>query len=297
MSLSRASGGDRTFGRLLRHWRHAGGSSQLGLATDAGVSIRHLSFLETGRARPSRDMVERLAAALGVPLAEKNALLLAAGFAPAYGERPLGAPELAPVRGALEFILRQQEPYPAIVVDGLWDVVMRNEAAKRIFGLFLDSPPLPRADARNALRSTFHPDGLRRFIVNWEELAGPLVHSLHRDAAGDAAVARLRDELLAYPGVPARWRTPDPRATAPPLLTMRLARGDLSFAFFSTITTLATPQDLTLERLRIECFHPADAATAAAAAGLAASAARAPAAIGGPRTSGRNGLLPRAPRR
>jgi hypothetical protein len=199
-------------------------------------------------------MVERLAVALDVPLADRNAVLLAAGFAPAYGERELGAPELARVRRALEFILRQQEPYPAIVVDGRWDVVMRNDAARRIFDLFLDSPPLGRAEARNALRATFHPDGLRRFIVNWEELAGPLVSALHRDAATSPAAAALRDELLAYPGVPARWRTPDPGATAPPLLAMRLQRGDLRLAFFSTFTVLAAPQDVTLQQLRIECF-------------------------------------------
>jgi len=257
------------FGHLLRHWRQARGLSQLALGADAGVSIRHLSFLETGRAAPSRDMVRRLATALDMPLGESNALLLAAGFAPVYGERGLGAPELAPVRRALDFILKQQEPYPAIVVDGLWEIVMRNGATDRIFGPFLDSPPLGRREARNALRSTFHPDGLRRFIVNWEELAWPLIHTLHREAATSSAVAGLRDELLAYPGVPARWRIPDPDAAVPPLLTMRLQRGHLNFAFFSTITSLATPQDVTLQQLRIECFHPADAATEAAAARLA----------------------------
>ena len=263
--------GDLGFARLLRQWRRARGVSQLALAADAQVSIRHLSFLETGRARPSREMVERLAVALDVPLADRNAVLLAAGFAPAYGQRELGAPELARVRRALEFILRQQEPYPAIVVDGRWDVVMRNGAARRIFDLFLDSPPLGRAEARNALRATFHPDGLRRFIVNWEELAGPLVAALHRDAATSHDAAALRDELLAYPGVPARWRTPDPGAVAPPLLAMRLQRGDLRLAFFSTFTVLATPQDVTLQQLRIECFHPADAETEVAAARLAAA--------------------------
>jgi len=263
---------DRAFARLLRHWRQVRGVSQLALATEAEVSVRHLSFLETGRARPSREMVERLAAALDVPLADRNDVLRAAGFAPAYGQRPLGAPELDHVRRALEFILRQQEPYPAIVVDGGWDVVMRNDAARRVFALFLDSPPLDRAVARNALRATFHPDGLRRFIANWEELARPLLHAVQRDAAINPAAAALRDELLAYPGVPARWRTPEAPAPAPPLLTMRLRRGPIRLAFFTTLTALATPQDVTLEQLRIECFHPADAETEAAAARLAAAA-------------------------
>ena len=271
MSAPTSRDDDRAFARLLRHWRHARGVSQLALAADAEVSIRHLSFLETGRARPSREMVERLTVALDVPLADRNAVLMAAGFAPVYGQRELGAPELARVRRALDFILRQQEPYPAIVVDGRWDVVMRNDAARRVFDLFLDSPPLGRREARNALRATFHPDGLRRFIVNWEELAGALVAQVHRDAAASPDAAALRDELLAYPGVPARWRTPDPGVTAPPLLTMRLQRGDLRLAFFSTITVLATPQDVTLQQLRIECFHPADAETEVAAARLAAA--------------------------
>jgi transcriptional regulator with XRE-family HTH domain len=262
---------DRAFARRLRHWRHARGVSQLALAADAEVSIRHLSFLETGRARPSREMVERLTVALDVPLADRNAVLMAAGFAPVYGQRELGAPELAHVRRALDFILRQQEPYPAIVVDGRGDVVMRNGAARRVFDLFLDSPPLGRREARNALRATFHPDGLRRFIVNWEDLAGALVAQVHRDAAASPDAAALRDELLAYPGVPARWRTPHPGVSVPPLLTMRLQRGDLRLAFFSTITVLATPQDVTLQQLRIECFHPADAETEATAARLAAT--------------------------
>jgi transcriptional regulator with XRE-family HTH domain len=260
------------FGRLLRQWRHARGMNQLALATDADISIRHLSFLETGRAQPSRAMVERLSTVLDVPLADRNVLLMAAGYAPHYGERDLESPELEPVRRALQFILRQQEPYPAIVIDSLWNVVMSNAASRRIFGLFRGPATLAREHARNALHSTFHPDGLRPFIVNWEELAGPLMQTVHRDAAISGAVARLRDELLAYPGVPSRWRTPELRVGAPPLLTMRLRKGDLALAFFSTITTLASPQDVMLAQLRIECFHPADTATELIAARLAAAA-------------------------
>jgi transcriptional regulator with XRE-family HTH domain len=249
----------------------ARGMSQLALATEAEISTRHLSFLETGRAQPSREMAQLLGSVLDVPLGDRNVLLLAAGYAPAYGERELGAPELAHVRRAFEFILRQQEPYPAIVVDGQWNVVMRNAAARRIFGLFRGPAPPGPPHADNALHAVFHPDGLRRFIVNWEELAGPLIHGIHREAATHEAAARLRDELLAYPGVPSRFKVPDPVAAASPLLTMRLQRGDLALAFFSTITTLATARDVTLERLRIECFHPADAATAETALRLAAA--------------------------
>jgi transcriptional regulator with XRE-family HTH domain len=247
--------------------------NQLALAADAEMSIRHLSFLETGRARPSRTMVERLGAVLDVPLGDRNLLLLAAGYAPLYGARELDAPELEPVRRALQFILRQQEPYPALVIDAMWNVVMRNAAAERIFRPLRGATKLSREHAANALHSTFHPDGLRRFIVNWEEFAGGLIQSIHRDAATSAAAARLRDELLAYPGVPSRWRMPELRASAPPLLTMRLHKDDLTLAFFTTMTTLANPQDLTLAQLRIECFHPADTHTEAVASRLAAAEA------------------------
>jgi transcriptional regulator with XRE-family HTH domain len=137
------------FGRLLRQWRTTRHMSQLALATDAGISARHLSFLETGRAQPSREMVQLLAGMLDVPLGERNALLMSAGYAPIYGERPLGAPELKPVRRALEFILRQQEPYPALVLDGQWNMVMRNSASKRIFDLSR-GPSRRRADQRHA---------------------------------------------------------------------------------------------------------------------------------------------------
>src|SRR5437667_11176028 len=124
------------FGRLLRRWRTARRMSQLALATEAGISTRHLSFLETGRAQPSREMVQLLAGRLDVPLGERNALLISAGSAPMYGERPLAAPELEPVRRALQFIMRQQEPYPALVLDGRWNIVMQNGASRRVFELF-----------------------------------------------------------------------------------------------------------------------------------------------------------------
>ena len=264
--------GHSPFGGLLRHWRQARGLSQLALATDADTSSRHLSFLETGRTRPSREMVRRLATVLDLRFDEQNAMLLAAGYAPAFGMHELGAPELAHVRRALTFILKQQEPFPALVVDGGWDIVMRNDAVARIFGRFRGASSPGAAVLNNALHATFHPDGLRQFIVNWEELAGPLLHIVHREAAASERAARLRDALLAYPGVPRRWKVPDPEVAAAPVLSMRLKRNDLSLAFFSTITTLATPQDVTLQQLRIECFHPADAATEETARRLAAAA-------------------------
>ncbi len=249
------------FGALLRRWRDARHMSQLTLATEAGISTRHLSFLETGRAQPSREMVQLLAGMLDVPLGDRNALLVSAGYAPAYGERPLTAPELEPVRRALEFTLRQQEPFPALVVDGAWNIVMGNEGASRIFDLFTD-PGCDEVNC-NVMRTVFHPSGIRRYIVNWEELAECLVHSLHRQVAatGSTAMVALRDELLACPGVPSRWSVPDPTVTMPPLVSMQLRKDDLSLTFFSMITTLGTPRDVTLQQLKIECFFPADEPT------------------------------------
>src|SRR3954467_15035430 len=164
-------GGSGGFGRQLRHWRTGRRPSPRGLATEAGISTRHLSFLETGRAQPSREMVQLLAGMLDVPLGDRNALLVSAGYAPAYGERPLSAPELEPVRRALQFTLRQQEPYPALVVDGEWNIVMGNEGAGRIFDLFEDPDCADCHTMANVMRTVFHPKGLRRYIVNWEELA------------------------------------------------------------------------------------------------------------------------------
>jgi len=263
------------FGALLRHWRVARRMSQLALAAEAAISARHLCFLERGRAHPSREMILLLAGVLEVSLGERNALLLAAGYAPVYGRRDLEAPEVEHIRRAFEFVLRQQEPYPAIVVDGAWDVVMRNGAAGRVFGLFLADAALRPEHARNAMHTICHPAGLRRFIVNWEEFAGPLIQTIHREAAGglEASVG-LRDALLAYPGMPARWRTPDPRAPVPPVLTMRLRRDDVALAFFSTLTALAVPRDVVLEQLRIECFYPADRATDVAVRQLAGASDR-----------------------
>ena len=261
-----ASSATPAFGRLLKQWRSSRHLSQLTLATEAGISTRHLSFLETGRAQPSREMVQLLTGMLDVPLGERNALLVSAGYAPIYGERPLNAPELEPIRRALELILRQQEPYPALVLDGEWNIVLHNTAAKRIFELFRTSVKTP-----NVMRKVFDPDGLRPYILNWQEIAACLMDSVHREVAatGNQALVDLRDELLAYPGVPARWRMPDAVAPLDPLVAMHLRKGAVSMSFFSTITQFATPRDITLQQLKIECFFPGDAPTEQAARHLA----------------------------
>lgn len=249
------------FGSLIREWRAARRFSQLDLALEAGVSTRHLSCVETGKAEPSRELVVRLAAVLEMPLRERNALLVSAGYAPRYRETPLATPELAPVRRAIEFMLAQQEPYPAIVTNRHWDILMTNRALGRVFGALRDTPPIHG----NIIRQVFDPDDMRPVIANWEEIAGDLIRHLHDEvaAAPSNGIARaLLDEALAFPDVPDRWRTREPGATPTPLLTCTFRRGDLELSFFSTLATFGTPRDVTIEELRIECMFPADDATA-----------------------------------
>ncbi|TWI01639.1 helix-turn-helix protein [Luteimonas cucumeris] len=249
-------------GELLREWRAARRLSQLDLALDAGLSSRHLSYVETGKAQPSRELVARLADVLEMPLRERNALLVAAGYAPQYRETGLAAPEMALVRRAIEFILEQQEPYPAFVLDRRWDVLMANRAAARVNRFVLGGRDSAHG---NMLRCFFDPNDLRAAVVNWEEVAGDLVRHLHGAVTAtptDAALRALLDEVLAYPGVPARWRTRELGATPSPLLTVRFRRDARELGFFSTFTTFGTSRDVTLDELHIECCFPIDEASA-----------------------------------
>ncbi len=251
-------------GSLLRQWRERRRLSQLALAVEAEVSARHLSFVETGRAQPSRDMVLLLARVLDVPARARNELLAAAGYAPIYRERGLEAPEMAQVRRALDFMLRQQEPYPALVLDGHWNILMSNEATGRLMGLFLDPAAVAAVGPPNAMRLFYHPRGMRPFIVNWEATAAALIQWLHRDmlrAGPDAETSRLLEELLSYPDVPHQWRRLDLDASTAPFLAVELAKDDVRLNFFSTLTSLGVPYDITLHELRVECFFPADSAS------------------------------------
>jgi transcriptional regulator with XRE-family HTH domain len=258
------------FSSLLKHWRNVRRLTQIELAGDANVSARHLCFLETGRAQPSREMVQLLGSALDLPLEECNALHVAAGFVPPYGDRGLAAENLQPVRQALDFILRQQEPYPGIVIDGRWDVRIRNQASRRLFKAFHQSYEMEADIAENAMHVVFHPKGLRQFITNWDEFAGQMIQILHREVAqGGRVAAQLLDEIMVYPGLPAEWRLPRNPAGSSPVMTMQLRKGDFRLAFFSTFTTLAMPTDAALQKLKIECFYPADSATAEKARELA----------------------------
>jgi hypothetical protein len=215
-------------------------------------------------------MVLQLADALTVPLRERNALLLTAGFAPIFTESKLDDPQLASVRSALDAILKQQEPFPAVVMNRSWDIVGSNEAAIRFFELMLDGRK--PGGTPNVLRLMFDPEGLRPAVVNWDEVARSLIHRLHREAVEgvlEPAARILLKELFAFPEVPTHWRVPDFEAALLPILPIRFRQGKQDFQFFSAVTVFGTPQDITLQELRIECFFPADEKTRAATKRLA----------------------------
>lgn len=256
----------------MRYWRQTRRLSQLALAGEAEMSARHLCFLETGRARPSREMVLRLAGVLDVPLRDRNVLLLAAGFAPAYTEATLDAPELEWVRIAIDALLRQQEPYPAVVMNRHWDVVASNTAASRFFGFLLGEAAgeVPM----NVIRLMFHPRGLRPHVVQWPATAEALVRRIHREAVGrvmDADTTALLSEVLSYPDVPTAWRQADPGTAFVPVLPVSFSKLGRTFNFFSTVTTLGTPQDVTVQEIRVESFFPVDRQTDGYARALAAA--------------------------
>jgi transcriptional regulator with XRE-family HTH domain len=246
-------------GVLLRQWRVRRRLSQLDLAGDAGVSARHLSFLETGRARPSREMLLRLAEQLEVPLRERNELLLAAGFAPVYGRRGLDHPDMAAVTRALDLVLTAHEPFPAVVVDRSWELVAANASVALLtdgVAAHLLEPPA------NVLRLSLHPDGLAPRIRNLPQWRAHVLHRLGREAhlTGDPALTALHRELTALPGGTDR-STPDGIA-----VPLRLRAGDTVggevLSFLSTVTTFGTAVDLTAAELSVEAFLPADERTA-----------------------------------
>jgi transcriptional regulator with XRE-family HTH domain len=261
-------------GTLLKQWRERRRMSQLGLSVEAEISTRHLSFLETGRAQPSRDMVMLLSRVLDVPVRKRNELLTAAGYAPIYRETTLEAPEMAQVRQAMGYMLRQQEPYPAMVLDRHWNILMTNDAMNRVTAQFVDPDAVKELGPPNAMRLSYHPRGLRPYIVNWEATAAAFIQWLHRDLlrAGDEETRRLLDELLSYPDVPRQWQSLDLDASTAPFLAIELKKGDARFSFFTLLASLGTPYDITLHELRIECFFAADTATEAALKRLAAAA-------------------------
>jgi transcriptional regulator with XRE-family HTH domain len=247
-------------GVLLRDWRRRRRMTQLDLALEADVSARHLSFVETGRSAPSAEMVKHLAEQLDVPLRERNELLLAAGYAPAYGQRDLDAPEMGPVREALDRVLAGHEPFPAVVVDRHWGMVAGNRAIPLLtagVAAHLLEPPV------NVLRLTLHPEGMAPRIANLPEWRAHLLDRLGRQAvvSGDPALAALHEELAALPGGGESAPAPD-LAAGEIAVPLRLRHDHGELRFISTVTTFGTAVDVTVSELAIEAFFPADAATA-----------------------------------
>ena len=255
----------------MRDWRVRRRRSQMDLALDVGVSPRHLSFVETGRSRPSPELVLALADELDVPLRERNVLLLAAGYAPRYAETSLDAAEMARVRAALQRMLDTHDPYPGVVIDRLWNVVLANRAAQMLTdGLpaALLGPPL------NVFRVCLHPDGLASRTRNFAEWSAYLLGQLHRLVVltGDPELAALADEVEHYAGVPpaGEWRRSVP--DEPVLLVpVRIDAGGAELSLFTTLTTFGTPQDITLAELAVELFYPADDASDAMLRGAASA--------------------------
>jgi transcriptional regulator with XRE-family HTH domain len=257
-----ASGTDANVGSLLREWRIVRRLSQLDLALHADISARHLSYVENGKAQPSREMIARLSESLEVPLRERNTLFIAGGFAPKYPETGLDTPKLAQMRYAVEAMLAQQEPYPAFLLNRHWDVIMANEAARKVNRFMLDGRDSKHG---NMLRQIFDPADLRPALDNWEEVAGNLLRHLHNEVAASASDTKARallDEMLGYPGVPAHWRHRELGTAPSPVLTTSFNRHGVKISFFSTMTTFGTPRDVTLDELHIESCFPADEQTA-----------------------------------
>lgn len=268
------------FAGLLRSWRQARRLSQLELALEAAVSQRHLSFLESGRARPSRAMVMALAAALDVPLRERNTLLHAAGFSPGFPQRALADADMRAVHDALVRMLECHEPYPAVVIDRDYDLRLANRAFERLVGLLGDADALWTAccpdGRRNLLRLTFDPRGVRPFIRNFDELAPVVIARSLREARVRGghlppALAALRDD----PTLPRHWLEPPPDFGPPPVVPLVLGQGDAECRLFTMIATFGTPADVTTDELRVESFFPADADSQALLRALADSGATA----------------------
>ena len=257
------------FPALLRYWRGRRGLSQLELALEADVSSRHISFLESGRARPSEEMVLRLFSVMTVPLSDQNQALAAAGFEARFPSPPADAlpPE---IDQALEQMMAQHEPFPLAVVSIDGSVLCQNRGATRLFQAFMASPDalLPQVDMFSLL---FDPRFMRPHVVDWESLARSIASRLNREhlLRGDARLGAVIDRIFAYPDVPREWRQPDFSAAVPPTLRLRLARGDLRVGFLVTVTTFSTPQQVTLDELRIESCFPLDDETRSVCARLA----------------------------
>ena len=254
-------------GDVLREWRLRRHLSQLEMASTSAVSTRHLSFIENGRTRPSREMLLHLADRLEMPLRERNRLLLAGGFAPVFGERAFDAPELAPVREAVERFLTAHEPYPAAVHDQRWNLVAANRG---LDSLVQGVDPGLLAPPANVLRATLHPNGVAPRIANFAEWSAHLLRRLEREIAitGDRRLAALYDEFLTYPGVYRADSSLHRDGSRDIVVPLRIRHESGELCFFTTVTSFGTPLDATVADLTIEAFYPADRGTAERLAAL-----------------------------
>jgi transcriptional regulator with XRE-family HTH domain len=250
------------FGGLLRAWRSTRGQSQLALSLNAGISSRHLSYMETGRASPSREMVLTLAQALEVPLRDRNALLMAAGFASIYRETALDAPALGPVRDAIQLLLEATEPNPTLVVNRRYDVLDANLTGRWLLSTFTAEPDAFEQPA-NMARLLASPLGMRPFVENWDEVARKVLGRLRRELGGAHARDAVDEALLkeTAPVFAELGAAPQPAGALPICVGVRLRRNALALNLFTTIATLGTPLDVTLQELRVETLFPADAQT------------------------------------
>ena len=247
---------EHELGGFLRYWRRQRGKSQLDLSLDTGVSQRHISFVESGRSVPSRELLLNLAKTLDVPLREQNVLLLASGYAPVYLESAWDTPEMAVVARVIDRMLKQHEPHPAIVMDRYWNVLKTNDASSRFFGSFVDLSK--RAKPRNLLDLMFDPNGMRPFIEDWDTVASGLLQRVYRETVGhvtDKRTIELLDHLKKYPGVK---ELSVARKSQSPILPITFIRGSERISYFSMISTVGLPQDITAQELRIECMFPAE---------------------------------------
>lgn len=254
-----------SFPLLLKSWRQYRRLSQLELASHSGISQRHISFLETGRSNPSRPMVIALCESLNVPLRERNTLLAGAGFAPVYRDEALDHDSLQFFRETLATVIEHHEPYPALVLDGRWNVVMANQAAVAFFGMFVDPLALVAGDTRDfrIIRMCLEEDGLKPSVVNWHQLVYALLQRCRRALAanpGDEGLKALIEDITGHQDAPAHWLRPD-TAGAAPVLDMTLEKDGQRYALFTMLAHFGTPEHVTLQELSVEIFYPADAAT------------------------------------
>lgn len=258
-------------GTLIREWRQQRRLSQMDLALDVGISTRHLSYVETGRARPGVEVLLALAERLTLPLRTRNVWLLTAGYAPRYTEQPLASGQMAQIHAALDKLLRAHDPYPGVVLDGGWNVVRANSAARRLIALL---PVTLREPGVNMFRASLHPEGYAAHTRNFHEWGGYLLRTLRRQVqeSRNPQLAALEQEVLAYPNVAALLETPGPAGGTPELLIpCEMEIGGQSLSLFTTMTAFGTPRDITLAELSIELFYPSDPATDALLHQFAAS--------------------------